>query len=83
MSHPERNSRRDFILKSTAVGLAATLVVAPRVVGAVADQFKTKKSAGPVLLSSRNGPRAIVRALEIIQSGGDALEAVVAGVNLV
>ncbi len=83
MSHPERNSRRDFILKSTAVGLAATLGGAPRVVGAVADQFKAKKPAGPVVICSRNGERAIVKALEIIQSGGDALEAVVAGVNLV
>ncbi|QXD17125.1 N(4)-(beta-N-acetylglucosaminyl)-L-asparaginase [Rhodocaloribacter litoris] len=34
-------------------------------------------------MSSRNGMRAVARAMEVIQQGGDALDAVIAGVNLV
>ena len=75
-------SRRDFIRKSSLVGVAATLGTAPRVVGAVTAPQKPK-SVGPIVISSRNGSDSVLKAMEIIQSGADALDAVVAGVNLV
>ena len=37
----------------------------------------------PVVISSANGLAAAARALEIVQSGGDTLDAVIAGVNIV
>jgi len=39
--------------------------------------------ARPVVIASANGLRAAEKAMQISQSGGDALDAVIAGVNLV
>jgi len=83
MTENKRNSRRDFIRKSTVAGLAASIAGAPRVVGAVADSIRPKKAAGPIAMSSRNGHQSVLKAIEVINSGADALDAVVAGVNLV
>ncbi|MCH8277084.1 MAG: isoaspartyl peptidase/L-asparaginase, partial [Bacteroidetes bacterium] len=40
-------------------------------------------NAGPIAISSRNGQRSVMKAIEMIQSGADALDAVIAGVNIV
>jgi N4-(beta-N-acetylglucosaminyl)-L-asparaginase len=40
-------------------------------------------SGGPVVVASANGLQAIARAMEMIRGGADALDAVVAGANLV
>lgn len=40
-------------------------------------------AAGPAVISSGNGLRATERAMEVIRGGGDTLEAVVSGVNIV
>ena len=83
MATEPTNSRRKFLKTTAAASVAAaTFGAAPRVVGARTPE-PVKKAAGPVVISSRNGTKAVERALEVINSGADALEAVVAGVNLV
>ncbi|NQV73889.1 isoaspartyl peptidase/L-asparaginase [bacterium] len=78
------SSRRDFLKTSTMAGIAAaTFGAAPRVVGAVSAPTALYKKAGPIAISSRNGQGTVLKAIEMIQSGADALDAVVAGVNLV
>ncbi len=81
MSDASSHSRRDF-LRVSVVGGAATLLPGARVVGAAA-RAPSARAGGPIAIASRNGEGAVARAIEIIQSGGDALDAVVAGVNLV
>ena len=81
MSTPSSNSRRDFLKKSAFAGAAAALMPGARVVGATTAPVR--RAAGPVAIASSNGLGAVARALELITSGSDALDAVVAGVNLV
>ncbi len=40
------------------------------------------QTAGNVVISSANGARACARAMEVLNAGGDTLDAVVAGVNI-
>ncbi len=40
-------------------------------------------AAGPLVISSANGLRATQKAMELIRSGADALDAVIAGVNII
>ena len=74
-----RYSRRDFI--KTGVGLGAATLVAS-VKGSALN-----KPAGPAgverVVASGNGLRATAKAMEIIRGGGDPLDAVIAGVNIV
>jgi len=88
--------RRDFI-KRTAAGLSAPIFV--REVFAESQAQAEKRAplgaSRPIVIASANGatvpkrgvePRGIScveRAMQILKSGGDTLEAVVAGVNLV
>ncbi len=69
--NPSPFSRRDFLKGSVAAG-AATAVRSPR-----------PSAATPVAIASGNGIPAVQRALEEMVGGADALDAVVAGVNLV
>ncbi len=82
MTDINATSRRTFLKTTAMAGLGATMIPQPRVLG---ESFtpSAKKAAGPVAISSRNGERAVARAIELIQSGSDALDAVVAGVNIV
>lgn len=83
MPDPSASSRRDFLKKSALAG-AATLLPGARVVGEAAARPQVpRRAAGPLAIASRNGDRAVARAVEMIQSGSDALDAVVAGVNIV
>lgn len=83
MATDPTHSRRKFLKTTAAASVgAATFGAAPRVVGA-RTPAPAKKAAGPVVISSRNGTKAVERALEVINTGADALDAVVAGVNLV
>src|SRR6266702_413770 len=84
---PERISRREFVVTSTA-GIAAA-AAAPAF--GQAPTMQTKKSVKPVVVSSGNGHRfknagsmtCIEKAFSMITSGSDVLDAVVAGVNIV
>ncbi len=66
-------NRREFVRTS---GLAAAVVSGQRVMA-----LPAKRQAA--VISSANGLRATAKAMELIQKGGDTLDAVVAGVNIV
>jgi len=68
-------TRRDFL--KTGIGAGAAVFV-PVGLGRAAAA-----SARPCVVSSGNGIRATQKAMEILQSGGDPLDAVIAGVNIV
>ena len=74
-------SRREFI-RATSAGLgAAALGTVPRALeGAPYVQTRTIE---PVAVASANGLRSVRHAVETIRAGGDTLEGVVEGVNLV
>ena len=89
--------RRDFLKRSAALGLGAPLL-ASDALGEALPQGKALAPLGqarPVVIASANGatvpkrgvePRGIScvqRAMDILKAGGDTLDAVVAGVNLV
>lgn len=88
--------RRDFI-KRTAAGLSAPILVTDVRAEAQAQAEKQAAlgQARPIVIASANGatvpkrgvePRGIScleRAMQILKSGGDTLDAVVAGVNIV
>lgn len=82
MPDSSASSRRDFLKKSALAG-AATLIPGARVVSEVAARNTPRRAAGPVAIASGNGEQAVARAVEMIQSGSDALDAIIAGVNIV
>ena len=66
-------TRRTFLKTGTLAGAAA-------LVPATATATRRR---GPVVIASANGGGCVAEALRHIQEGADALDAVVAGVNLV
>ena len=64
-------NRREWLASSTALASAT----------AAMGQSQTRKK--PVVISSGNGLAACARAMEVIKAGGDPLDAVIAGVNIV
>lgn len=76
-----RITRRDFIRTSSLVGASAALSgpinASKLVAGPMPEDFR------PVVISSANGLEATAKAMRMIKDGADALDAVVAGVNLV
>ena len=72
--------RRTFLRHAAALGTGA--LVTPSVGSALMEQ-QSSSVAKPLIISSANGLQAIARAMEMIQSGADALDAVIAGVNIV
>jgi N4-(beta-N-acetylglucosaminyl)-L-asparaginase len=68
--------RRSFIASIPAVAAISTLTGAkPQAVPAAGTR--------PVVISSHNGLAAVSRAMDLIRTGKDPLEAVVAGINIV
>ena len=67
-------NRREFVQSSAAV------VAAAKSSGLASAE---KLPSSPVVISSRNGFRATEKAMEILKNGGDTLDAVIAGVNIV
>ena len=67
--HERRVTRRDFMKSGALAGTAITLA--------------RPAAVGPVVVASGNGLGAVARTAEEIRAGADALDAVVAGVNLV
>jgi N4-(beta-N-acetylglucosaminyl)-L-asparaginase len=73
-----RYSRRDFIRTSAGLGAAAL------VAGGPARALAGTPSVIPLrAVSSGNGIRATDKAMSILKTGGDPLDAVIAGVNIV
>jgi len=84
---PDRISRREFVVSSTA-GLAAA-AAAPAL--AQSPTVMTKKNVKPIVISSANGFKyknggtvtCVEKAFSMITHGGDVLEALIAGVSIV
>lgn len=74
-------TRRDFLKHASALGAGAMAA------GGLAESARAalRPAAGstPVVVASANGLGSVARALEMINQGSDALDAVIAGVNLV
>ena len=66
--------RRQFLKLGAAAGVSSVIPVSATL---------APKPFTPVVISSANGLGAVARAYEIIQQGKDALDGVIAGVNLV
>ena len=78
-------SRRGFLAGGVAAGVAAgTLgpLAAARAAWRPVRRI-TRRPAAPVVVASANGEAAVAKALDVIESGGDPLDGVIAGVNLV
>ena len=73
-----RCTRRDFLKTGAGVGAAAFLGS-----GVVSPAARPAAVGGPRVVSSGNGLRASEKAMAILKTGGDPLEAVIAGVNIV
>jgi N4-(beta-N-acetylglucosaminyl)-L-asparaginase len=73
-----RYSRRDFLKAGAGAGAAALILGGTR-----AEGRGPAAPAGPRVVSSGNGIRATAKAMDILKAGGDPLDAVVAGVNIV
>src|SRR5262245_50183378 len=95
MSH-ENLKRRDFIKGATTAGLTAPLLTGESdVLASGQNQLPALGQARPIVIASANGanvpkrgvePRGVScveRAMQMLKEGGDALDAVVAGVNIV
>ena len=83
----QKLTRRDFVKTTTAAGMAA----ASRPLFGQAPTMMTPKSVKPVVVSSSNGNKfknggsvtCVQKAFSLITQGGDVLDALVAGVNIV
>jgi N4-(beta-N-acetylglucosaminyl)-L-asparaginase len=78
-------SRRAFLAGGVAAGVAAG-TVGPVTAARAAwrpSRRVTRRPAAPVVVASSNGEGAVAKALDVIQNGGDPLDGVIAGVNLV
>jgi N4-(beta-N-acetylglucosaminyl)-L-asparaginase len=71
-------SRRDFIKTSALLTSAASFFPAVSL-----TDDKKNKYGKPIVIASQNGSFAVTKAMEMIQQGKDALDAVIAGVNIV
>lgn len=83
-------SRRNFIKQAAGLGAAVGAgiagyknPVAEALSGMGAAEARASAAPRPVVISSANGLKAVNKAMEIIAGGGDCLDAVVAGVNIV
>ncbi len=75
-------SRREFLRAASAAATAGTLAGVSSAQEPTAANGKGQSGA-PIIISSANGLRATEKAAELILSGMDTLDAVVAGVNIV
>jgi N4-(beta-N-acetylglucosaminyl)-L-asparaginase len=86
-------SRRDFVKRAAGASLGAAAVgtypfgaglkAAPGPVLSAGAPAVHRARVTPVVVASDNGRQAVARAIEVLQAGGDTLEAVVRGVNIV
>ncbi|MBI3416966.1 MAG: N(4)-(beta-N-acetylglucosaminyl)-L-asparaginase [Verrucomicrobia bacterium] len=78
-SNPTSFPRRKFFQTGLALGAAGLAASAAR----ISAQEKAPLKGRPVAISSANGLRATDKAMELIKSGADTLDAAIAGVNIV
>jgi N4-(beta-N-acetylglucosaminyl)-L-asparaginase len=73
-------TRRNFVISTSTAGVTALMA------NRLQDTFRANAQPAlikPVVISSANGLQATAKAMELIQQGADALDAVIAGVNIV
>jgi N4-(beta-N-acetylglucosaminyl)-L-asparaginase len=73
-------NRRHFFKTTAAAGLGSMLGTALRQTGRAAEP---ESPVRPIVISSANGLHPSAKAMEMIQGGADALDAVIAAVNIV
>lgn len=71
------STRRDFLRRASALGAGAL------VSGTVPRNLHASAPGRPTVVASANGLGAVAKAMGMIRDGADALDAVIAGVNLV
>jgi N4-(beta-N-acetylglucosaminyl)-L-asparaginase len=71
------STRRTFLKHAALVGAAGTLGLERLQTAAMPSATK------PIAIASANGLAAVTKAVELIRTGADALDAVIAGVNIV
>jgi N4-(beta-N-acetylglucosaminyl)-L-asparaginase len=71
--------RRDFLKSATVGGVGFTL---SKNLAEAAEAPPVFKAFQPVVIASGNGLQATAKAMELIRQGHDALDAVIAGVNI-
>jgi N4-(beta-N-acetylglucosaminyl)-L-asparaginase len=80
----ERWSRRKFFLTSLASSFAAGAgKLLARPLSPEAAAFPPAQGTRPIIISSANGLHALDKGMDILQKGGDTLDAVVAAVTVV
>ncbi len=72
-------TRREFLKRASAVSMGA--IASSALPSPLASQSQSPSRI--IAISSANGMSAISKAIELIRSGSDALDAVIAGVNIV
>jgi N4-(beta-N-acetylglucosaminyl)-L-asparaginase len=72
--------RRDFLKTSALVGVGT--LISGKFAGTF-PQKATKENFKPIVIASANGTKAVELAMEMVKNGADALDAVIAGVNIV
>ncbi len=76
-------TRRDFVRTAAgAAGIGLTGGVVPMITAAQASS-QPAAAKRPIVIASANGLSAVTKAMELLRQGGDPVDAVVAGVNLV
>ncbi|HLE33379.1 MAG TPA: isoaspartyl peptidase/L-asparaginase [Bacteroidota bacterium] len=73
--------RRDFLKSTAALGAAAIVGNSARAAESI--ELAAPDAVKPIVIASANGMMATAKAMELIQQGTDALDAVIAGVNIV
>jgi N4-(beta-N-acetylglucosaminyl)-L-asparaginase len=75
-----RIDRRHFLKTGALAGAAA---LAGEALAVLPTAARPPAAGKPILITSANGAAAAAKAMEMIQAGSDALDAVIAGVNIV
>ncbi|MEX0603053.1 MAG: N(4)-(beta-N-acetylglucosaminyl)-L-asparaginase [Bacteroidota bacterium] len=73
--------RRDFLKSAALVGVGTAAGV--HLNTALGGALQTRSAVKPVVVASENGLVATARSMELIRGGSDALDAIIAGVNIV
>jgi N4-(beta-N-acetylglucosaminyl)-L-asparaginase len=72
-------TRRTFLKQASAAGAGAFLTGNMQAEAAISMQTA---QTPPLVISSANGLRAVAKAMEVIQTGVDGLDGVIAGINI-
>jgi N4-(beta-N-acetylglucosaminyl)-L-asparaginase len=75
------SNRRKFIKQASTIGAGA--LMSSTLGSLLIHKAAAQSSTRPIAIASANGLQAVSKAVEMIRSGADALDGVIAGVNIV